>query len=471
MVTITPQGFFLVLAAVVAVGFTIDYFFARTRITSILPLMIIGLLLVLSGVISGGRLDDLRSIAGFVSAFAVAVILLTVGLEMDLVRLYRVFGRALAWTLACQVTTGIILGLIAYYTLGWPILWCMVFGFAVSGPSSIVVQALVRRMTMREDLKTSLLFEAVVSDVLQLVVPTILILIYEKGQVTGGDITVIVSLAVFGSIALGVGAGLVWVWALDRGRKVAAGYVWVLTFTMALGIYSVATYLNFTASLAIFLFGVIVGNAALLDKARGTDLSAARGWAERLLVRLRRGLRLDSASIDVAHIHQVQVEVSYILGVFFFVYIGTLFVSPAPEFAYLVPVFAVGIILLIRFAFVPILTPLMDTTPRIRSQQRGLAIMNVPRGLSAAVVATLVISIISLNGFLDTIFVTILVTNVVVTVGIFLFYRPSSPAAEPTAPLPAPPMTPAAANEGGRPAGTMVGTAHVAIDTPCRDAS
>ena len=427
MVSITPEGFFAVLAAIVAVGFVLDYFFSRTRITSILPLMLLGLVLVQTGLIGHAQVNDLRSISGFVSAFAVAVILLTVGLEINLVRLYAIFGRALGWTLGCQITTGVVLGFIAYYTFGWSLLFCMVFGFAVSGPSSIVVQALVRRMTMKEELKTTLLFEAVVSDVLQLVVPTILILIFEQGTVSGADIGRIVSLAVFGSIALGVAAGLLWVWALDRARHAARGYTWALTFTFALGLFAVTVYTDLTGSLVIFLFGVIVGNAALLDARRGIDPTAAHNRTERGIIRLRRFLRLSSESIDVGHIHEVQVEISYIVGVFFFFYIGTLYVQPAPDFVFTVPAVAVLLMIAIRWGFVPILNPLFDSAPRLRSEERGLAVMNVPRGLSAAVVATLVISLPGANvpGFLDAVFVTILLTNVVATIGVFLFYRPA----------------------------------------------
>ncbi len=458
MVSITPQGFFAVLAIIVAIGFGLDYFFHRTRITSILPLMLLGLVFVQTGVFSPTVTAELTAISGFVSAIAVAMVLFLVGLQIDLVRLYKVLGRASAWTLVCQTLTGVALSLLTLYTFQWPVLWCFVFGFAVSGPSSIVVQALVTRLVMKEELKTTVLFESVITDVLQLVIPTLLITVYLQGSVSGAQVAGLVSAAVFGSIGLGVAVGLVWVWALDKGRSVASGYTWALSIVVALGLYSVTVYASLSGALTIFLFGLIVGNAAILDARRGTNPADATSGVGRLLARLRRFMRLSSETVDIEHIRRIQQEVTYIVGTFFFFYLGVLFVAPAPEFAYIIPVVAMGVILGIRFGLVPILSPLLDPEPSLRRNQRALIVMNIPRGLSAAVVAGLVVSLPgvlpTVPGFVDAMFMVILLSNVVATIGIFLFYRPapqSPKAALPEPMRPALSAIPSGARDGATP--------------------
>ena len=440
MVSITPEGFFLVIALVVALGFVLDYFFSRTRITSILPLMLFGLALVQTGIIRPPVVAELVSISGFVSSFAVAMILLGVGLQIDLLRLYTVFGRALVWTLVCQAVTGVAISILVLFTFGWEPIWAFVFGFAVSGPSSIVVQALVRQLVMKEELKTTVLFEAVLTDVLQLVVPTLLIQIYLQGSVSGAQITETVLLAVVGSIALGVAAGLLWVWTLDKGRRIATGYTWALTVTLALGLYAVTIYTNLTGSLVIFIFGAIVGNAILLDRRRGTNVRSAVGWLRKSLAGVRRLLQLNAEGVDVHHISEIQREANYIVGAFFLFYIGTIFIWPTPEveYVFLVPLIAIGIVLIIRYSLVGILRPFLDPNARVRRGQLGLIVMNVPRGLSAAVVAGLVVSLgVSVPGFTDGIFMMILYTNIAATVGVFIFYRPTPPTPAAPAPLPA----------------------------------
>ncbi|MGI0068614.1 MAG: hypothetical protein ACREB9_09475, partial [Thermoplasmata archaeon] len=170
---------FVILAGVVVLGFVLDALFDKIRITSVLPLMLIGIALVQFGVVSQGNLGELQGFIPYVSALTIAFILFSVGLEIRAGELYRVLGRATAYTFAVQTASGVAISLIALVAFHWNVLLCFVFGFGLSGPSSVAVPLLVRVTKVGASLKTALLFESVVSDLLQLLVPLSLIGIYQ----------------------------------------------------------------------------------------------------------------------------------------------------------------------------------------------------------------------------------------------------------------------------------------------------
>jgi NhaP-type Na+/H+ and K+/H+ antiporter len=221
----------------------------------------------------------------------------------------------------------------------------------------------------------------------------------------------------------------VWVWALDRGRAVSAGFTWGLTVTIALGLFAVATYTELSGALVIFLFGVIVGNAALWDYRRRATSGTSHGGAARALDWVRRSLRLDSTRVPVTEIATMQRQVTYIAATFFFFYIGVLFVYPVPNFALIlaVPAVAVAVMVLLRLCLTPILAPYLSPEPRTRRRERVIIAMNVPRGLAGAAIAAIVLALpgVVLPGFSNLVFIVILLTNVVATIAIFVFSQPS----------------------------------------------
>ena len=423
---IAPDILFLALAGIAFLGFLLDSLFHRIRVASVLPLMLLGLLLVTSGLIPAGTTRLLNSLIPYVSALTVAFILFAVGLEIRLSELSRVLGRATAFTLGTQVATGLAISLLAYATLHWNLLISFIFGFALSGPSSIAVPVLVRVARLPEAMRTSLLYESVVSDVLQLLVPILMIGLLVAGSISTVTVASMLLWTVLGSAAAGVGAAVVWLFLLDRLRQYAAGYTWTLTITMVLATYGAADRLGLSAAMVIFVFGLTLGNAALLDFQRDRGTPGRGEWIAFHWHDLRKSLGLSTRGLDIPHILQVQKEVSFFASSFFFVYIGLLFQGgQLTPVLIVVALTASFVMLACRWVFSPILAVCFDAEPSARKSQRGLLVFNISRGLAAAVVATIPQGMgIVIPGFLDAVFLGILFSTVVSTVGIFALYQP-----------------------------------------------
>lgn len=438
---INSDEVFVLLAGVVLLGFILDALFDRIRITSVLPLMLVGIALVQFGIVSPGNIAVLDAFIPYVTALTIAFILFSVGLEIRARELYRVLGRATAFTFAVQTVTGIAISLMAFAAFHWNILLCFVFGFGLSGPSSVAVPILVRVTKVGAPLKTALLYESVVSDLLQLLVPLILLGIYQTGSISVGGVAASLVWQVLGSAAAGVAAGIVWLWFLDYFRNIARGYTWTLTITLVLATYGLADLAGLSAAITTFIFGIILGNSLLLDQSNPQPDLLDDSHTRHYLHTVRRYLHLRTVTLDIAHIEAVQREVSFFASAFFFVFLGLLFeVSELTGLIVGVTIAAAVAMLVLRYAFVPLLGPYFDPDPTISKTEQGIVAFNISRGLAAAVIATIPLADgIVIPGFLDAMFFGILFSNVISTVGIFLLYRhrpatAGTPPAEPSLP-------------------------------------
>jgi potassium/hydrogen antiporter len=434
-----PDVVFVLLAGIAFLGFLLDALFDRIRITSILPLMIVGIVLVATGFVTGGDLNVLNGFIPYVSAITIAFILFSVGMEIRVGELAKVFARATLYTLTLQSATGVILSLVAFETFHWNILLAFVFGFGLSGPSSVSVPALLRVVRVGEGLRTTLLYESVSSDVLQLLVPLILIGLYRTGTYSFSSVGESLAWTVIGSAGAGVVGGLLWLWILDKLRRVTAGYTWTLTIILVLATYGLADLIGFSPAIVIFVFGVVLGNSLLLDHARPASLAWPRPALRRLFVYLRRRFQLSTGSLDIEHIEQVHREVAFFASSFFFVYLGLLFRAGGLNvIVVLVPIALALIMLALRFLSLPLLGGFFSSDPVARRSERSIVTFNITRGLAAAVVATLPLDYgIVIPNFLDAMFLTILASAVVSTAGVFLFYHPGQAGR----PVPAPGAT------------------------------
>ena len=435
----SPDLVFVLLAGIAFLGFVLDALFDRIRVTSILPLMVLGILLVQFHIATPHDLAVLNSFIPYVSGLTIAFILFSVGLEIRFGELARVFARATTFTVAVQSVTGIVLSLVAFETFHWNVLICFVFGFGLSGPSSVSVPALLKVVRLGEGLRTTLLYESVASDILQLLVPLILIGLYQTGHYSIPSVSESLAWTIVGSAAAGILAGLLWLWILDKLRDVTAGYTWTLTITIVLATYGFSDRIGFSPAISIFTFGLLLGNSLLLDADRGLHVSWRTSALRRFLYMLRERFQLSTGSLDIAHIEEVHREVAFFASSFFFVYLGLLFrASDLSVLLVTVPIGLALVMLVVRFAFLPVLRTYFDKAAAVRRSEQAVVTFNISRGLAAAVVATVPLGLgIVIPNFLDAMFLGILCSAIVSTVGILLFYTPNrGPAESPSPPSP-----------------------------------
>jgi len=191
-------------------------------------------------------------------------------------------------------------------------------------------------------------------------------------------------------------AAFVWIFIIDR-VTIVQEYTYMLMLSLVFGLYAVTEFVRGNGGIAVFVFGIIIGNARKIAK------FAKFEWENPIT----RTTRL------------FQEEVTFFVRTFFFTYIGLLL--SLDYFSLPVILFTIAVLAIVVLSRCLIQRLLMKDLPL---RDRGIIVTMVPRGLAAAVLATIPITKgIDLPNFQEIVFSVLLFSNVAATLGIFIYDR------------------------------------------------
>ena len=408
---------FIFIAAVSFLGFTIFALFDRIRITTVIPLMLIGLIIgPVLHLINTSPNSTIAVLTPYIIAIAVSFVLFDVGLNIRFKSLSKVLIGATRFLFVTQILIGFITAFLMHLFLGWSIIYSLIFGFAISGPSTIIIPTLVKKLNVSDNIKTTMVYESTISDVLQLIVPLTLIgIVVNPASITLSSLGDSIFTQLVGGALLGVISAFFWLYILNRFGDYSQDYSWVLTITMIIATYGIAAYTGLNSTIAVFVFGILFANI-------GSRKSVTDGRVHDPLG------KYFATKQDVEHTTEYQREVVFFVSTFFFVYIGLLFNINSINYTYLAIAFILTLLVfLIRIPLTPLLGKIISTDKKIGPVEKSLIYFNIPRGLSPAIIATVpLIYGIVIPGFVDLIFLVILFTNIAFTIGVFVTYKPTA---------------------------------------------
>ena len=399
---------FLLFSGIVFFGYILNILFYKIKIIVIIPLILIGLLIgPILHLLSTAQNSFIVQLSSYVSSVAIAFILFEVGLGIRLSDLD--IPKVLKFMFTVTLITALLLNLSIFLALRWSIIYSLIGGFVLAGSSSIVVTVITRLSKAGKKMRSALIFESVANDSVQLLIPLILISLLQSissSTYAGVNNYILLFFNFFVvSIVFGVLSALFWTLMLNTFKKYSSQYSWMLTITIVIATYGLAEYLGLSGAISIFSFSVFFANM--------TSVS------EKLSV-YTKGIRP-----QFKHIQSYQREITFFVSTFFFVYIGLL-VNLSQISIILLAVGAILTFLMffVRRMFVKMLDPFLTDKSHYGSE-RTLAVFDIGKGLSAVVVATIVISLPSYlkapPNFLELIFVMLLLTNIVQTLGMYLY--------------------------------------------------
>ncbi len=408
---------FIFFSAIVFLGFVLNAFFSKIRIANVFPLLIIGLLIgPIFHIIPTSSGSIISELSPYITAIAISFILFEVGMEINFSRLGKILPRTIAFTFIVTAILGVVLGTAAFYLFSWGIFWSFIFGFAIAGPSSMIVPTLVKIARISDDLKEALLFEAVFSDILTLIVPLVLLAILISGNISLNSVTEMVTSMLLGSIFLAIVSALFWLYMLKKFPNASESYGWMLTIAMVVATYGTAEVLGFNGAITTFLFGLIISNLGTIKKEEATD---------KIIALLEKRFSIPDT---INRIKSYQKEIIFFVSTFFFVYLGMIFQIGSMSMLLLVVLAIIAVLVSIlavpiRYLFIPILKPLFSKGER-KKVEKPFVYFDVSRGLAPAVIATLPLAYgLTVLNFSDMVFLVILASNIIATIGIFVSYK------------------------------------------------
>lgn len=387
MVLIGALELLIILGATVVIGYVGNAIFGKTRIPDVLWLILFGLFL---GPVFG--LVDrtiFLALAPFLSAVAILVILFDAGLDLDVYEVIRTVPRSFVVAVTNMILSILAVGLVSSVLLGFDLIWGFVLGAIVGGSSSPEVLTMVRRLKVRQQLKDVLRLESFLTDPLSIVLALAFVNFATVATVTStGTVSQILAFFSVGAV-LGLVAGLLWLFALDRlkGRP----FDHLLTLAVAFLLYASLEALGGSGAVGALVFGLVIGNGSRFSE----------------MLKLDKKFEMDGEMKDF------QDEVTFFIRSFFFVFLGIVIVINAAMV--FVGVLIAALLLLLRIVSVKTaffhggLSPLEEM----------VAVFSAPQGVSTAVLALLlaVLGVPYGNVIAEVVFVVIIASVIASTLG------------------------------------------------------
>jgi cell volume regulation protein A len=379
---------FLVAAIIIILGFLGEEFFNHTSIPDSILLLLFGVLL--GPVFQLFAHEELLAITPYFAALALIIILFDGGLNMDIREAVKNSPRALILAIIGWILNVIVTAAFTKVILGWRLLDGLLLGSIVGGGSSIIVIALIRKLKVTEKIETVLSLESILTDVLCTVGAFTAINILLSGEVSIDAALGSVGIAFGVGILVGLGFGVAWLVILERIKGKPNAYM--LTLAMLFLTYVVATNLNGNGALSALFFGLIIGNSRPIAKQ----------------LKFRTTISIDN---NVRDFHS---QISFLIRSFFFVFTGLLF-SFSSYFSVLI-----GLLLSVTFLGIRFVVVKVAVVKSELHEYESLMTIMFPRGLAAAVLASLPLTMLgsTYQIFPEIAFIVILTTIMITTVGV-----------------------------------------------------
>lgn len=352
---------------IIFIGFCIFFghylsgIFERKGIPDVLGLISIGILL---GPVF--HLVDPESFGLFGPLFnnlVLIFILFESGTDLKFSEVRKSFRDSVRITVFGFITTSLTIFCFCYYLIDLPVLASAFIGSALGGTSSAVVVGLVRKMKVQGKTSTTLIIESAQTDVFTFAIPLSILGLMTTGVMSPQLVISNFISSLIIALIIGVGGAFLWSFILNKVPTLKSTKFSTPAFLFLL--YGITEALSFSGPLTALSFGIAIGNLHYLEPR----------FIERFIP--NPNIVLPKAEVDFFS------EIVFLLRIFFFIFIGINLRINQPDWlawgALITATLVIVRILMIRFA-------ISSPTP---SFDRAVMAIMVPKGLGAAVMATL----------------------------------------------------------------------------------
>jgi Na+:H+ antiporter len=360
---------FLAIGAVIFIGFFGNWIFSKHRIPDVLILVFVGMVLgpdILGdklGLVTEGTLNYVNGFRDLFLSVALVVILFDGGLCLDLRSVVESMRISAFMTIITFVLEMFCIGVLISVAFGKDFLISLTLGAILGGTSGAIVIPIANKLRILPRTKSVMIMESAVTDVLVIVAALTLLSVITTNDVTALSVAERLAIQFLVGTAIGLVAGIAWLYVLQWLHNQPLSYM--ITIAALFLIAGVTEMLHSSGAVAALAFGLSIGN---------------KKYVKRQITAVSLKLTTDS------NIQQFHSEITFFVRTFFFVYLGLIFSFKTFTLLHLVA----GIAVIVVVAGVRWLTTGLTARLAGMPDVDRLALFGLmPRGLSAAVLATL----------------------------------------------------------------------------------
>jgi cell volume regulation protein A len=373
-------------AIIIFLGVAGEAFFKKTGIPDIVFLMILGV--VIGPILGIIPTNAIINVVPYFAAVALILIMFDGGLNLDIRNVIKTAHYALFLSVFGFFVSVVSVALVVFYGLGWGLVESILLGTMVGGSSSIIVFGLVRRLPISDQTKSMLSLESAITDILVTITAFVLIEMLVSGIFDPNLAITSFAKSVGIGLVLGFVIGIPWAYVTTKIQNVQRSYL--LTIGILFVIFFAEKSLGGTGALAPLIFGLMLGNKQILSRYLK--------------------FKLPEISLDDPTHHQL----TFLVRSFFFVFVGLLATLGQIEFIF----FGVIATILIYVTRIPIVK--IALRKKFSTVDKKTTIAMIPRGLAAAVMATIPLTMGLQNAqyYTQIVFVIILTSVIITTIAL-----------------------------------------------------
>jgi NhaP-type Na+/H+ or K+/H+ antiporter len=371
--------------------------FEKTRIPDVLPLVFIGLAL---GPISGlVHKETFGQVGDVFTSVALVVILFESGLGLQITVLRRSMVRATRLTIVNFLGAVAVMAALVAFLFKLNLLEGLLFGSILAATAPAVVIPMAGKLPLAKGTRTTLILESIFGEGLCIVLTLAFLHAIQSTEVKPTLILGEIISSFLLAAVIGAGAAYGWSKVLHRIRQLENSAFTTPAFVFI--VYGIAEMLGYIGPIAAFAFGIVLGNIKKID------LSTYEDETQPQLLGLN---KMEKAFYG---------EVVFLLKTFFFVYIG-LSARLDDQVIIGAGLLLTAGLLLVR---VPIAYFIMDR--KCTCREAPLVAAMIPRGLAAAVLASIVLQAdISGSSLMnDLVYIVITVSVIATTIMTFMIEK------------------------------------------------
>lgn len=280
----TIENAILLFAVLLIVGVITTKFSNRLGLPALVLFIAVGMVL--------GRFIyfDNAAMTQFFGVFALTVILFDGGLHTKWKDIRPVLAPSLSLATVGVVLTSALTGVFAKYILGVSWLEAMLFGSIVGSTDAAAVFAVLADKDIKKKLTATLEAESGSNDPMAVFLTVSLIDIIQLPNANFMTMSIDFFLQMGLGLIFGIVLGKVGVWTINKINLDSSGLYPVLSVSLAVLIYSVTALAGGSGFLAVYVAGIVVGNADLTYRHSIFRFSEGITWMMQILMFIVLGL-------------------------------------------------------------------------------------------------------------------------------------------------------------------------------------
>lgn len=393
----------IILGTVILVSAAGNVLFGYTGIPESVFMIILGL--IIGPILNLIPPLELDPIVPYLFTLSLIVVLFETGISIELSQALKAMKKSSLFTIIVLIITVIVSSLILPL-FGWELHHSIIVGIIISGTSTAPVVYFTSRMTMKDDVKTFLVFESILNDITLLTALTITIQAFTLLVDVQYTIVTLTRYLLIPIIYSSV-AAIFWIYTLIKfSPKIKVKYLSTIAFTVLL--YAITEMEKGSGVLAIVIFSLLLGNLYKISKT--SNLFHPK--IEQFLSQLDNQLK---------EIRGLQSEISFMVKNLFFFIMGILFnISALNNYIIVITVLIISIVIFSRLISAGIISSI-DTSFKEYTIPISLII---PRGLTVGLAAFLTIeSTVQIPSLDEIVVMMVIITTIVTTISFFVIER------------------------------------------------